>query len=221
MVQQIQNDFWEAFGDTDYVEVACAASPNNSLAADVLDYYNIPRVSSSLGGTLDNLDIKQMDALQVISLSLFEQTSLETGQARLYEAMVNSEGEVEFVAIGDHSGNISDQYYTLQTMAYREPCAGVMVTGGRPKTVRKDLEWKPIWGDEENGKVMFDSDLMFGNCNKESFSQYATIVYHDPNLNSQYEDGIDNFYEISRDNPWDRIIGWSYYIKLPEAEKYE
>lgn len=214
-------EFWKAFGDnTKYESTTCDSSPLNSLAADVLAYYNIPRAgaTSSIGGTLDNLDIKQMDALQIISLSLFEETAID-GRGYLYEAMVNSEGDVEFVAIGAKSANITDLYYEVQNQVYEEPCAGVMVTGGRPATTRKDLIWKPIWGEQENGKVLFDSDLMFGNCNKDSFSQYATIVYHDPNLNSQYEDGIDNFYEINSGNPWDRILGHAYHIELPDGLK--
>ena len=34
-------------------------------------------------------------------------------------------------------------------------------------------------------------------------------TYH---MDSTFEDGIDNLYEIGADNPWDRIIGYVYYI---------
>jgi len=53
---------------------------------------------------------------------------------------------------------------------------------------------------------------MFNNCRKQDFIRHASIVFNDPQLTSAYEDGIDNLYEITADNPWDRIVGYVKYI---------
>lgn len=200
-------DFWEAFGDdSELVEVECKGP--DRLAKDVLDVFGIP-CKDDRGGKLANLDIKRLDAMQVIRLSLLEE-SANTG--KIIEPIMNSEGEVEFIEIGTFNGlSGGDIYYELQTSTYREYCGGVMINGAKPMAKRKPVVWTPIWGDGSSKKI-YDTGLMKSNCIQGDFNQYATITFNNPHTESSYEDGIDNLYEINKDNPFDSIIGYATYV---------
>lgn len=205
-------DFWPEFGDeTALKEESC--SSYGSLAEYVLNYFGV-RCNSSIGGGLEDLDIKHMDAIQIIKLSLM-QYSAQVG--RIYEPIPQPDGSVDFKEIGGYTGlSGGDVYYEIQTGYYRERCSGVMVTGGVPIVKRRPIEWKPIWA---GGPVqIFDTGLMNSSCIDGDFNQWATIVYNDPHLDSRYEDGIDNIYELTRNNPYDRIIGYAYYLDFPGWE---
>lgn len=198
------NNFWPGFGDDNGVpEITC--DYGGSLAQKVMDDFDIP-CSDNRGGTLPDLDIKHMDAMQVVKMSLLEE-SANTG--RIYEPIMTSEGRVIFKEIGS-GGGVSDIYYEVQTGTYREDCSGVMIVGKNPMAYRRPIEWKPIWqgGDHE----IYDTGFMYNSCVAGDFNQYCTIVYDDPHLNSAYEDGIDNLYEITSKNPHDTIIGYARSI---------
>lgn len=201
-------DFWKSFGDdSDFEEIVCDDSKN--IAYEVFIQYGI-QCNSQEGGGLKNIDLKRMDAIQVIKLSLLEQTA-QTGV--IYEPVMNSDGVVEFIGVGEDVGlSGEDIYYELQTSSYRERCGGVMVTGGRPLAYRRPLTWHPIW---QNGPhEIFDTNYLVNDCVAMSgdFSQQATIVFTDPHLDSRYEDGIDNLYEITKDNPHDSIVGYAKFL---------
>lgn len=205
--------FWPTFGTSSpFAEVACGTG--GSLAADVLSTYGIS-CSSNIGGSLRNLDIKRMDAIQVIKLSLLE-ASANDGQ--IYEPIMSSEGIVDFVAIGGESGlSGGDIYYEIQTGSYKESCGGVMITGAMPLAERKEVEWKPIW--QGGSKEVYDTTLLVNeHCLTDAFSQQATIVFNDPHLDSTYENGIDNLYEITSENPYDHILGYAKFMDWPGAE---
>ncbi len=214
MAVPVVGDFWEYFNDSGkLVEVECDPSNTGGLATDVLDYYEIP-YKAGYSGDLAALDIKRMDAMTIIRLSLLEQSA---NDGKVYEPMVDDFGEVEFREVGGYNWNVSaddDRYYTLQTMQYREECKGVMVTGAKPRITRKPVEFKPIWGEDTLPDI-YDTSYMQSNCMKHNFNQYATIVFNDPHLDSTFNDGIDNLYEINETNPYDSIIGYVYYKDLP------
>ena len=207
-------EYWEKFGITsDFEEVECADMGEGSLAARVLRFYNIPYDSSadSIGGELPNLDIKSMDAMQVIKSSLLEYSSKQGG---VWEPVVNGDGEVEFKSIGTYDSGVEGYiYHQIQTMDYVEECRGVMVTGGKPLLTRKPVDWKYVWGDD---KHIYKMDLYTSNCMKNDFSQYATIAFKDPHFDSNFEDGIANLYNIGKDNPYDEIIGYAYFKEPPQ-----
>ncbi len=209
--EKIVEDFWKYFNDSSrLIEVECDPSLTGGLATDVLKYYDIPyRLGPS--GDLASLDIKRMDAMAIIRLSLLEQ-SAEDGI--IYETIVNDDGEVEFIEIGGFDGNISDRYYTLQTMQYKEECTGVMITGAKPRITRKPVVFKLVWCEDKD-KVIYDTSNMHSNCMKKDFEQFATIVFNDPHLDSKFEDGIDNLFELGLENPYDSIIGYVYYKDIP------
>ncbi len=211
-------DFWEQFNDTSaFVEVECEGEYDN-LAYGVLDYYQIPVAagSNTIGGKLNNIDIKHMDAMSIIKMSLMEQSAID---GTLYEPMVNAAGEVEFKEIGADTASLNDIYHQMQTSTYVEKCAGVMVQGFAELPTRKPVEWKPIWGSDPDDKEIFDTNEMHNSCLKDSFSNYAVIAFRDPHIStqggSQYEDGIDNLYELTADNPWDKILGYAYFLDIP------
>lgn len=205
--------FWPDFGDgSKLVSVDCDFT--YSLAAKVLTTYGI-QCNSSIGGGLSDIDIKHMDAVQVMKMSLLEASAKDN---KIYEPVMGGNGIVDFKEVG-RGGTISDIYYEIQTGSYKEPCTGVMIIGKKPLSYRRSLEWKPIWegGDHE----IYDTGYMFSSCAQGSFNQYATIIYDDPHLNSQYEDGIDNLYNITEKNPYDSIIGYAHYLAWPnwDADK--
>lgn len=199
-------DFWPEFGDENALrEESCTSY--GSLAEYVLNYFGI-RCNSGVGGSLEDLDIKHLDAMQVVKLSLM-QASADDG--RIYEPIMQPDGSVDFRAIGEYTGlSGGDIYYEIQTGYFRERCSGVMVTGGTPLVTRKPTAWKPVW--DENSHEIIDTGAMHSSCVEGDFNQWCTIVYNDPHLDSRYEDGIDNLYEITKDNPWDRIIGYAYFL---------
>jgi len=200
---------WEAFGIANRPDVSCDFT--GSLAADVCDDFGLTCATPSLGGALDGIDIKHMDAMTVIRLSLLEEAGID---GVLYEPIVNAYGEIEFKRIGSTSPSL-DVYYTIQTHTYREDCSGVMITGKKPLPYRHEIAWQDLF-TAAGGKRIFSTGFMTSNCNKPDFDHSATIVYNDPHLSTQYEDGIDNLYEITRDNPYDRVLGYAYKILPPD-----
>lgn len=205
------NNFWEMFGnDSEYTQIECDAVTN--VVNDVLDTYGIRGdATTNLAGNLHALDIKRMDALTVINLALIE-GSIDAGY--ILEWIVNADGELEVIKVGENTAFINDLYYEIQSGSYKESCVGVLLTGAKPVIEPKDLIWKYIWGDDD-GKHVYDTTSIITNCAIKDFSTNAIIVYNDPHITSSYEDGISNFYEIDTQNPWDKIIGYARAISIP------
>lgn len=196
---------WEAFGTGSQPEVDCGTT--GSLAEVVCKTFGII-CANVVGGSLPNVDIKHMNAMTVIKLSLLEEAAKS---GKLYEPIITADGQIEFKEVGV-GGTITDVYYTIQTYDYKEDCAGVMVTGGKPLPKRHVPKWSSILDSAQ----IFHTHAMASNCLKPHFDQYATIVYNDPHLDSAYEDGIKNLYEINKDNPYDKIIGYAWKLLPPE-----
>jgi hypothetical protein len=212
-------DFWEAFGVDKLEEIDDVET--GSLAQKVLISFGI-QCNDSRGGHLPGLDIKQTDALTVVRLSLLEYSA--KGGDGFYEVMMNEEGEAEFVKVGGTNGmqNVNI-YQEIQTSSYVEECTGVMVTGGKSRPSRLPINWKPIWGDEndsDRSKMLYTFENMTGNCLKDQFKQHCTIVYNDPHLTSGregYKDGYNSlFEELYEESPFNTIIGYARYIEVPE-----
>jgi len=207
------NSFWEAYGNSAMLVEIEAEGPSGSLALHVLDVFNIDVAASTrIGGNLKGLDIKHMDAMAVINLSLLEELADRSGG--MFEAIVNPDGEVEFVEIGGSIASLSSIYYQVQSFTYVEECKGVLLRGGNIMPSWKELDWKLIWGNGE-GKDIFHTTQMVTNCMYDDFSTHATITFNDPHLDSEYDDGINNLYEI--DSPWNKIIGYARFIDCPNA----
>ena len=252
-LESIKN-FWPEFGDTEKFDVLVSkldvTESSNSLAYDVLTAYEIQcedielsnplqsndpdedapsnrSVVSKRPGSLANLDIKSMDAIQVIKLSLLEMSSTTNS---IYEPIMQSDGIVKFVIVGENTTTLSeaDIYYEIQTGIYKEENGGVMVTGGRPLAYRRSVAWSPIWRD--GPKELYDTGILHNDCIDGGFNQNCSIVFTDPHLDSRYQDGIDNLYEITsgevdengkvikQGNHYDSIIGYAKYIYWPNAE---
>ena len=203
------DEFWPNFSkaDDDPLPSRCSVG---SLASDVLTTFGIAHTGIA-GGPLKNLDIKHMDAEQLIKLSLLDESSGSV----VKEMIVDEYGLVNFKEIGG-SGGLSGctVYHQIQSATFIETCKGVMVTGGKPLPTRKKAEFKPIWGT--GPKEIYNAFWVSENGVSEAFSQYATIVFNDPHLNTEYKDGIDNLYEIN--SPWESIIGYARYIDWPGSE---
>lgn len=223
----VSPDIWQNFGKPlvnfdNYVE----CDDLEVVALKVLSEYNLTFGSSIPGavsaftyGTLPDFDIKRMDAYTALNYSLMEE-SFKGSHDRLIEPVVDEFGEVNFVEIGGSTVNLNDVYYSIQTGTYVEQPKGVMVTAGKPVPTLRELIWHPIWeGEGTEGAPIFASTSMLGNCMADNWKSWATIVFSDPNLNSAFEDGIDNLYEITTANPYDRIAGYAVYVEPPKSLK--
>lgn len=205
--------FWDSFGVTNTFTIE-EDDTSGSIAADVVKEYGLICSTPSIGGNLAGLDIKHMDALQLIKLSLL-QDSIDNNRGP-YEAYVDYESNsVRFKEVGGFSANIgSDIYHQIQTGTYIEKCNGVMIHGKNPMIERLEKEWDTLLKNVQ----YFDATQMVSNCNKTGFSSFVIIVYDDPHLtNSKYNDGVDNFYDV--DNPYESLIGYArrkYVPNLPE-----
>jgi len=202
------NSFWESFGDSSaYQEVSDGFT--GSLAAQVVESYGLECSTDDIGGSLSSLDIKQMDALQLIKISLL-QDSIDNSHGP-YEAYVDySDGRVEFREVGAYSASVSDIYFETQTSRFVERCSGALVYGGKPLIQRLEKPWVSVFTD---GKQIYDTTNMTSNCQKDGFSASAKIVYKDPNLNTNYNDGIDNLYDVT--DPYESVVGYGRMINTP------
>lgn len=209
-------NFWPTFGDSDLTEVTCDAV-RGSIASDVLDKFNIPSTHSSrIGGNLENLDIKAMDAMAAINLSLLETLADDSFSSGFYEPIVNAEGEVEFIEIGNGTADLSPIYHKIQSSSYVEDCSGVLIRGGTTLPEWKELDWKQIWGDGTSKKIYDTTDFRTG-CLNTNYSTHAVITFDNPHLTTAYNDGIDNLFNI--DNPYDRLLGYVNFIHSPNKTK--
>lgn len=204
------SDPWEAFGEKNRPSVECDFY--GSLAADVCEDFGLTCATPNIGGALEDIDIKHMDAMTVIRMSLMQEGA-ERGT--FYEPIVNAQGEIEFKQIGSGSPHL-DKYYTIQTHTYKEECKGVMITGKKPMAERLDIVWQDLF-EAAGGKKIWDTTDMTSNCNQDDFRHSSIITYHDPHLSTSYNDGIDNLYEITNENPYDRILGYAYKIIPPDS----
>lgn len=210
MVEETEG-VWDSFGDSDRTTTVVDCAATGSLAKSVCDAFGISLNSIDIGGSLKNIDIKQMDAMTVIKLSLLEE-SAETPSSNLYEAVVMPEGSVEFKRVGWNSVDLGDVYYTTQSFNYVEDSVGVMVTGAKPLIERHTPGFSSIL----DNKVIFDTQNMMSTCIKEDTKQYATVTFNDPHFDTQFNDGINNLYEIGLENAYDKVIGYAYKITPPQ-----
>ena len=194
--------FWDSFGQSSYQEVE--DNSTGSLAAQVLAHYGISCANSNVGGSLAGLDIKHMDAMQVIKVSLLQYSLNQSGPYEMYSDYTSTSPRVEFREVGASAtgGGITDVYFRVQSATFQDRCAGVLVYGRKPLAQRSEGSWESVL----TGSEIYDVTKMLTNCNKESFSSHAVIVYRDPHLNSSYNNNIDNLYNIT--SPYESIVGY-------------
>ena len=203
-------DFWDKFGEAITFDESCSQI---GVAGQVLDSVGINH-SGVTGGAITNLDIKSMDAMQAIKLSLAEFSADNGG---LWEISVDTNGTVYMYDVGRASGMSGGEIYsTIQTYSYVSRVAGVMITGAKPPIKRKTVSWKSIFA---GGVEIFNTGWLIGGCNKSEFSKFYTIVYSDPHMTTGTEsfgNGIDDFYESK--TPWESILGYARYTSFPGYE---
>ena len=111
-----------------------------SVAVEVLRAFNIPMVDEA-GGTLKNVDLKRIGALNALKASLIDELAHKGGGLR--EITINPNGTANFYEVGSASSNIHP-YYSLKSSAYLLPEVGVMITGGKPQQERIDHKLFPL-----------------------------------------------------------------------------
>jgi hypothetical protein len=205
------NDFWSAFSDgTSYTAFEEECNAPDNLTEHIMESYGLSHTVLP-GTSLPNLDIKQMDAYQVAKLSMMHASSQD---GKFYELTVNEEGEITYYTLGEDTvTSVIDKYYEIHSSEYKEECTGVLVTGAKPLVERYKADFKSIWA--ENKVKVYTTSWMGSNCMSDNYSQFATIVFNDPHLETGWEDGIDNFYE--QKSPWENLIGYARYIDWPNS----
>jgi hypothetical protein len=197
---------WENFGGFSIGE---ATSDGTSLATRVLDSFNIPHSGNVFGGNLSGIDIKRMDAMQVIQASLFE----ELVNGRLCELVSNDDGGVEIITVGEDVANITDVYYEADSFSYKSEVGGVMVTGGAPPSKRSMGSWESILTSKYNAKVWDDAHYLSSACTMPEMRKYCTITYDDPHLNPQWDDGIARSSRLDLSSPFESIVSYQYMVR--------
>ncbi len=213
--------FWDSFNSSTLELPDSSVDPNANLAYDVVEaFLGDVVISNRRGGALKYLDIKRMDAISLINLSLMEEFADGTN-TNYTEIMINGNGEVVFKEIEGGGNSVTNVYHSLATSTYINPVVGVMVHGGKPLVERRDTDWVDIWQDD-NGKYMVTTlAALENNCLAQNFNRHASVVFPDPHLNSKYNDGIDNLYEITDANMWDNPLGYAtrrYFQGLTPSE---
>ena len=209
-----RDDFWPTFGTNGLSTITTSyEGTTSSLASDVLSTFGIS-CTGSRGGSLEGLDIKNMDALAVINLSFLEYYG-KTGT--LLDIVANDSGGVSIITVGGSSCNLNDIYYQIQSDSYKSTCAGVLVRGGTPMPYWEDTDWVSIWGN--GGKQVFDYSMFVSNCSDPELSSYAMIIFNDPNLDTSYNDGIDNLYDMV-DPIKQTFMGYARYMSAPGSTDY-
>ena len=203
-------DFWPSFNSEEEPPSGDSGG-ETALASAVLNSLGIS-CGDSAGSSLPGLDIKHMDAEQLINLSLLADAA---SSGSIKEMSVDEKGMVQFIEIGSGDGlSGCDVYYQIQSYTYNEECSDVMVTGRKPLPKRKSAEFKPIW--QGGMKEIYNASWLAPNGMSAAFSNYATIVFDDPQLSSSYADGIDNLYDVG--SPWESVIGYARYINWSGSE---
>lgn len=193
------SESWENFGTGEF---SGGSGSTRSVAEDVLNKFGIP-IGEHGGGGLPNVDIKHMDALTAIRLSLLDELGY---QGTYRDIRVSSSGRVDLARVGSGRG-ASNIYYSLQSQDYITRKSGVLVTGSKPLPSRSIGEPHNILADAEGWSA---AKFMVSNCMRPYFSQYYVITYDDPHLSSSYADGIANLANIT--DPYTRLIGYIYDI---------
>ena len=178
-----------------------------SLASVVLSSFGIS-VEGSGGGMLRGIDIKRMDAMQVVQASLFESLSSDSG--KLYELASNKNGAIEIVTVGAGAAGLSDIIYETIGFQYINEVGGVMVTGGAPPSKRYFGSWEHILTSRYNARIWSDAHYLSSSCTMPEMKKYCTITYDDPQLNSQWDDGIDSAFDP--DNPFEQIVSYEHRV---------
>jgi len=199
-------DIWANFGNNDVYEIVENEGDGTSVVSSVLDTFGIP-FSGSVDSTLPGVDIKRMDAMQVINLALLEHLS-NTGT--LCELVVDENGQVIVVNVGSGGVSLSDIYYSMDGVSYTEKPSGVIVRGTKPVPKWKPLDWVPIWGDGSKKKI-HDTTAMITNCSISNFNTHAIITFPNPNLSTDFTSGLDTLYKNV--GPFDKVVGYAFYIE--------
>jgi hypothetical protein len=205
MAGDVSIKMWTQFGSNESFPTEFGT--NNNVASEAVRAAGLV-TGADIGGSLGALDIKRMDCRTAISMSLIE-TFVTTGD--LYELVADDSGGVEFIKIGGEPAGFSRYYYSTQTTSFNNDLTDVLVTGGKPLPEIKLATWHNVLENKE----IYTQQTMFENCRRRDFYKYATVVYPDPHLDTQYNDGIANIYNIT--NAFEKLVGYIHY-KNPNLE---
>ena len=205
---------WLNLGET---KPADTPTDISSVAVAVLDEFDISYTGSG-GGSLKNVDLKRVDAMSAIKASLLESMSESSGSFE--EIIVNSSGAVEFITVGLNSANLNP-YYTVESSKSTPKNVGVMVTGGKPKTVRIMSDWVDLIGENVDGCYKWDATNLSSQCLDPGFRTSVVITYKNPHLENigsrSWQNGITDLFEVS--SPYESIIGFVWDINPGDRVK--
>jgi hypothetical protein len=199
-------DIWENFGRNEVYEVVENEGDGSSVVSSVFESFGIP-FSGIVDSSLPGVDIKRMDAMQVINLCLLEHLSKS---GNLCELVVDETGQVTVINVGSVGGSMTDVYYSMDGESYIEKPSGVIVRGTKPVPKWKPLEWVPIWGDGSKKKI-HDTTVMITNCSISNFNTHAIITFPNPNLSTDFKLGLDMLHKNV--DTFDKVLGYAFYIE--------
>ena len=186
---------------------------NDSLAPKVLRACGIDYGSGISGGALSGIDIKNMDALTVIRMSLLEAYAA-SNYTNFVELFIDEDGQAQFKQVGSYSGEISDVYHSINSddEITAEIETSVQITGKKPQVRRRVGSFVSLISEENGGKV-WDTSSMLTNCSLNDVRQYACITFNDPHMQDDQSSGIAGlFHGADYTWPWERVASWVYYL---------
>mgnify|MGYP001561466897 CR=1 FL=1 len=201
--------------DEDVEIVDCDASISGPVVYRVLQSFGIPIITNiplSAAADLPGYDVKDLNALDVIKLSLDTQFV----NNRIVEVYIDGNGMAYFIEVGQVPfSDVNSIRYSIPTTTRNSPVSAVFVHGLKPP-IRRELR-QAIEGFPNKEIIDWAECKEENTCRDKNYTNFAAIMYDEPILNSTYHDGIRGAYEKK---DWEQIVGFVVDLDLPKKEDY-
>jgi hypothetical protein len=209
-------------GDPDYQDILIGnedpqneildPDPTKPLSQFVLETFNIPFSLPVLGGELPGQDIKNLEAVTVLKLSLAtELLEPPDGNSGFAEIEMDETGIARFYVVGATQATNLDIRYCIPTSQVTTPADLVIVRGYDPPPRR---ELRTSFDGLKNAEIMDYGECAAQSCDEQSVDKFATISYDDPLLDQVYLDDVRNSYELEA---FESLIGYIADLDLPDG----
>jgi len=205
-------------GDPNYQDLVIGGSPTpenqllstlptEPLTQTILTTFNIPFNTPVLGSPLEGYDVRNLDPIPIMKLSL--ESLLINNQ--FAEVELDEFGIARFYIVGQNPANNLDIRYCVPTSQFRNPADLVIIRGYKPPPQR---QLRPAFDGLKNKNVFDYINCAQGTCEESFTARYATVSYDDPQLDQVYLDDIRNSYELKA---FESLLGYLIDLHLPDG----
>lgn len=175
----------------------------SNVAAAVLSSCGVDTTAdtTSVGGSLAGVDLKNVDAASALKMSLMEEYA---DSGIWYDPVVLPNGKLSLIDVGSEVSNINDFiYFSIDNSDLMPgPDISVEIHGKKSEPERSVGTYQNLL---LNAKL-WDTSAMMTGCTLAHTKQYATITFKDPQLDSESTLG-----DLGA-TVWDRTLGWTYIL---------